>query len=130
MWHAHQDLTSSDGGRGCRFRLVSEATIQCLSRNAVATCRAGFPACPELLPYASWGRLESLPYRQGPFSLQTISTEVEKDVQEKDERLAAPRHCSILPVLIHANQVSEGVQYGDVFARIIDFSDVLREGTP
>ena len=54
---------------------------------------------------------------------------VEKDVQEEAERLAAPQHCSILPVLIHANQVSEGVQYGDVFARIIDFSDVLREGT-
>ena len=62
------------------------------------------------------------------FSRDPISTEAEKEMQEKAERLAAPRHCSILPVLIHTNQVSESVQYGDVFARIIDFSDVLREG--
>lgn len=59
------------------------------------------------------------------FSRNPITTEVEQDIREKVKRLEVPRHCSILPVLIHANQVSESVLYGDTFARTIDFSDIL-----
>jgi hypothetical protein len=53
---------------------------------------------------------------------------VETDVREKAKRLNAPRHCSILPVLIHANEVTEGVRHGDTFARVVDFSRTLNAG--
>lgn len=59
------------------------------------------------------------------FSRNPITTEVEQDIRKKVQRLDVPRHCSILPVLIHANKVSESVLYGDTFARTIDFSDIL-----
>jgi AAA+ ATPase superfamily predicted ATPase len=59
------------------------------------------------------------------FSRNPITTDVEQDLQEKVTRIDAPRHCSILPVLIHANKVNESVLYGDTFARIIDFSSIL-----
>ncbi|MDP6354223.1 MAG: AAA family ATPase [Planctomycetota bacterium] len=61
------------------------------------------------------------------FSRNPISADVEVEVLDKADRLDAPKHCSILPILIHANQVSERVQYGEVFARIIDFSEILGE---
>jgi len=60
------------------------------------------------------------------FSRSPVSTVTEHEVREKIERLAVPRHCSVLPVLIHANEVSEAVKYGDTFARIVDFADILR----
>jgi AAA+ ATPase superfamily predicted ATPase len=59
------------------------------------------------------------------FRRNPITTDVEQDIREKVKRMDAPRHCSILPVLIHANQVSASVLYGDTFARIIDFAEIL-----
>ncbi len=63
------------------------------------------------------------------FSRNPITPAVEQDIQEKVERMATPRHCSVLPVLIHANEVTESVLYGDTFARIIDFSEILPRRT-
>lgn len=60
------------------------------------------------------------------FSRNPVSTAVEQEVRDKTERLAAPRHCSILPVLIHAGEVSETVKYGGTFTRIVDFADIFR----
>ncbi|MGI9294170.1 MAG: AAA family ATPase [Pseudomonadales bacterium] len=60
------------------------------------------------------------------FSRSSISGEVEDEVQRKVERLSLPKHCSVLPVLIHANEVSGSVRYGDYFARVINFTDILK----
>jgi AAA+ ATPase superfamily predicted ATPase len=61
------------------------------------------------------------------YSRNRISGEIQQEMQEKLQRLSLPRHCSALPVLVHANEVSESVLYGDTFSRVIDFSDILRE---
>ena len=47
-------------------------------------------------------------------------------MQQKIERLHLPRHCSPMPVLVHANEVSEDVTHGECFARIIDFTEMLK----
>lgn len=60
------------------------------------------------------------------FSCDRISTEVEKEMRDKLSRLLLPKHCSAIPVLIHANEVSDAVIYGDCFARVIDFTDVFK----
>jgi hypothetical protein len=60
------------------------------------------------------------------FSRNRISSEVREEMQEKVQRLKWPRHCSVMPVLVHANEVSEGVLHSDYFARIIDFSEILQ----
>ena len=62
------------------------------------------------------------------FSRARISTDVEKEMHEKLNRLILPKHCSPIPVLIHANEVSETVAYGDCFAKIIDFTEVFKGG--
>jgi len=62
------------------------------------------------------------------FSRKCITSDVHAEVHEKLKRLNLPRHCSALPVLVHANLVSESVIYGNCFARIIDFTDILHAG--
>lgn len=54
-----------------------------------------------------------------------ISSEIEREMQDKINRLNPPKRCSILPVLIHASEVSESIQYGNAFAHVIDFTEVL-----
>ena len=51
---------------------------------------------------------------------------VVEDVQEKLRRLKLPRGFSCRPVLIHVNGVSEEVSDSGYFARIIDFSELLK----
>jgi hypothetical protein len=60
------------------------------------------------------------------FSRNRISSEVHEEMREKVRRLKLPRHCSALPVLVHANEVSESVLHGECFNRIIDFADILQ----
>jgi len=60
------------------------------------------------------------------FSRNRISSGIQEDMREKVRRLSLPRHCSAMPVLVHANEVSESVVHGDCFARIIDFTDILQ----
>jgi hypothetical protein len=60
------------------------------------------------------------------FSRNCISSEVEQEMREKICRLRLPRHCSAMPVLVHANEVSESVLYGDTFSRVINFGDILQ----
>jgi len=47
------------------------------------------------------------------------------DVQERLQKLVKPRHTSILPVLIHAGEVSPKVIESGFFARVIDFGEAL-----
>jgi AAA+ ATPase superfamily predicted ATPase len=60
------------------------------------------------------------------FSRERISTDVERQMREKLDRLIIPRHCSAIPVLIHAGEVSETVAFGDCFAKVIDFTEIFR----
>ncbi len=60
-------------------------------------------------------------FRQG-----VVGTEVIEEVEEKLRRLQLPRGFSCRPVLIHVNGVSEDVVNSGYFARIIDFSELLK----
>lgn len=60
------------------------------------------------------------------FSRDPLRREVIVDVKEKIRRLKRPRYCSVLPVLIHVNGVSDAVIETDFFAQMIDFRDLLR----
>jgi hypothetical protein len=59
-------------------------------------------------------------FRRAPLGMGVV-----KEVEEKRKRLKAPRHCSVIPVLIHAGGVTESVQHSDFFAHIVDFSGTL-----
>lgn len=60
-------------------------------------------------------------FRQG-----MVGTEVIEEVEEKLRRLQLPRGFSCRPVLIHVNGVTEEVMDSGYFARIIDFSELLK----
>jgi AAA+ ATPase superfamily predicted ATPase len=59
------------------------------------------------------------------FLRKEIDTSVIHSVKEKISRLALPRGFACLPVLIHANGVSESVKDADYFFNIIDMSEAL-----
>jgi len=56
------------------------------------------------------------------FRRSPIGVSVVQEVQEKIDRLKVPRHCSVIPLLIHVGGVTETVEHSDFFARIIDFT--------
>jgi hypothetical protein len=60
-------------------------------------------------------------FRQG-----IVGVEVIEEVEEKLRRLQLPRKFSCRPILIHVNGVSEDVVDSGYFARIIDFSEMLK----
>ncbi|MHA7841308.1 MAG: ATP-binding protein [Gammaproteobacteria bacterium] len=59
------------------------------------------------------------------FSKEKIGLSIRKDLEEKINRLKAPRNFSIRPVLIHVNGVTDELVESEVFANIIDFSSFL-----
>lgn len=59
------------------------------------------------------------------FSKHPVAMSIIEEIQEKINRLAAPKNFSIRPVLIHCHQVSEQVEENGFFAKIINFSDFL-----
>ena len=60
------------------------------------------------------------------FQQSCVGTEVIDEVKEKIDHLQMPRGFSCRPVLIHVNGVSEQVADCGFFARIIDFSELLK----
>lgn len=60
------------------------------------------------------------------FSHEPLTRDVIAEVQEKIGRLLRPRYCSVLPVLIHVNGITDAVAETDFFAHNIDFGDLLR----
>jgi uncharacterized protein len=60
------------------------------------------------------------------FRQEKVGTEVIAEVEEKLRRLQLPRGFSCRPVLIHVNGVTEDIIDSGYFARIIDFSELLR----
>ena len=59
------------------------------------------------------------------FSKESIGVSVVKEVEEKKKRIAKPKNCSIRPVLIHLNGVTDAVVESDFFAKIVDFGQFL-----
>lgn len=69
-------------------------------------------------------------YGGGAIGLASLRRDgFERDMREKLGRLQLPRHCSAMPVLVHANEVSENVLYGDTFLRVINFADILQRAS-
>ncbi len=61
------------------------------------------------------------------FSSIRIGKEVIKEVQQKIDRLIVPKRLSIVPVLIHVNDVTDEVLDSAYFAKIIDFGDIFKQ---
>jgi uncharacterized protein len=60
------------------------------------------------------------------FKQGLVGTEVIEEVQEKLDRLELPRGFSCRPVFVHINGVTEELADRGFFAKIIDFSELLR----
>lgn len=63
------------------------------------------------------------------FSLHPINTQIINEVRDKIEQLTRPKGFSVIPVLIHGNEVREEVIDSGFFAKIIDFSEFLKSQT-
>ena len=61
------------------------------------------------------------------FSKNPIGVEVIKEVQQIIERLVYPKGFSVMPVLVHASEVTNEVIYSGFFAKIIDFGELLSD---
>ena len=59
------------------------------------------------------------------FSQNCIGTTVQREVQEKMNRIHLPRGFSVKPVLVHVNGVADSLYTDRFFSHIIDFSDLL-----
>lgn len=77
------------------------------------------------IDYMVQTKYNSLHLCEVKFSKDKIGLEVVEEIQAKIERLSAPKHLSIWPVLVHVNGVTEAVQKSGFFSKIIDFSDFL-----
>lgn len=77
------------------------------------------------IDYMVQTKYNSLHLCEVKFSKNKIGMEVIKELQDKIRYLAAPKHLSIWPVLIHVNGTTEAVQKSGFFSKIIDFGDFL-----
>ncbi|ETR73618.1 MAG: ATPase family protein [Candidatus Magnetoglobus multicellularis str. Araruama] len=59
------------------------------------------------------------------FQKNPVKSNVIEDVKRKTRQLSVPKYCSLIPVLIHVNGVSDSVEAAEYFAQIIDFSDFI-----
>ncbi len=63
------------------------------------------------------------------FKRKEIDVSIIEEMKEKIARIVLPRGYSCVPVLIHANGVSEAVRESDYFYKVIDFGDELLAGS-
>ncbi len=59
------------------------------------------------------------------FSQNPIGSSTLREMRDKVERLSIPKRFTVLPVLIHCNEVSEEVVEAEYFYKIINFSEFL-----
>jgi hypothetical protein len=88
--------------------------------------RAGVRKCGCQIDYLIHTRFRNLYACEIKFRQGVIDSEVIAEMEEKLQRLKLPRGFSCRPVLIHVNGVSEEVIDSGYFARIIDFSEMLK----
>jgi hypothetical protein len=60
------------------------------------------------------------------FTLNTIGKDIIEEVKEKIARISVSRGFAILPVLIHASDITEAVDEANYFSYVINFSEYLR----
>lgn len=61
------------------------------------------------------------------FSQNSIGASVIASVEDKIRKLATPRGFAVVPALIHASALSEGIYDADYFINIVDFREFLDE---
>lgn len=61
------------------------------------------------------------------FSASEVTGSIIQEMEEKIERLSAPKGFSIRPVLIHVNGVSQSIMESEIFNDIVDFSRFFEE---
>lgn len=59
------------------------------------------------------------------FSKDRVGMQILQEMEKKIKAIKVPKHCSIRPVLIHVNGVSDSILDSRYFDKIIDFSDFL-----
>ena len=83
------------------------------------------PGCQ--IDYLIQSRLGVLYVCEIKFSGSRIGKDIIKEVQQKIDRLIVPKRLSIVPVLIHVNDVTDEVLDSAYFAKIIDFGDIFKQ---
>jgi uncharacterized protein len=78
------------------------------------------------IDYMIQTRFHTLYLCEVKFKKDKIEKKICEEMEEKRRRLTIPRHFSIRPVLIHVNGVCESVLEARYFAKIIDFSELLK----
>jgi uncharacterized protein len=86
------------------------------------------PGCQ--IDYLVQTRFNSVYVCEIKFSRFEITADIIPEMREKLKRLKLPRHFSYRPVLIHVNGVREDVADSGFFSEIIDFSQLLDNGSP
>ena len=79
------------------------------------------------IDYLIQTRFDTLYLCEIKFHKSAVGASVIDDVHEKMRRLSTPRRCSVRPVLIHVNGVTDEVTDSEEFAAIIDYSTLLRD---
>jgi hypothetical protein len=59
------------------------------------------------------------------FSDSPIGAGVIDQIQQKIDRIKAPKHMSFRPVLIHVNDVTKDLEHSPYFYKVINFSKLL-----
>jgi len=73
------------------------------------------------IDYLIQTKLNTLYLFEIKFSRNVINQSVIREVQEKVNRFSVPKSYSILPVLIHCNEVNDNVSESEYFYKIINF---------
>ena len=81
------------------------------------------PGCQ--IDYLIQTRFDTLYVCEIKFSRNPIGTQIITDMQEKINRLKAPKHLSRRAVLIHVNGVTDDLLEMQYFSKIIDFGQLL-----
>lgn len=82
------------------------------------------PGCQ--IDYLVQTRDGSLYLAEIKFSQKKIGVGVIEELEQKIDRLKRPKYCSVKPVLIHVNGVSEELQAEEYFSHLIDLGDLLQ----
>lgn len=121
--HGHYRLVLNNGPLVCKLLGISpEEIVNANTYFQKATARK--KGCQ--IDYLIQTRFGGLYVCEVKFQQSRVGTEVIEEVKEKIDHLQMPRRFSCRPVLIHVNGVSEQVADCGFFARIIDFSELLK----
>lgn len=79
------------------------------------------------IDYLIQTRFSTLYVYEIKFSKHPVTAQIIQEMQDKIQKIKAPRHVSFRPVLIHVNGVTDEVVDSQYFSDIIDFEQLLGE---